>query len=105
LKPAGLVKVGDGEDWWAVDTTELGTTACPGYVFAQNAADVCRGLHMQVLGVRPCDPANVGDAIAIEQSKKEIQEVMMDTLKKSGALDVKHRGRRDVRRLISLARH
>lgn len=92
--------------WWIVETEELGATACPDERFANQASEVCRGApnFLHVIKVRPADPLSEMDAIAIKQSKKEIEECTMDKLQRSGALDHKHRARRDVGRVILLPR-
>ena len=95
------------EDWWIVETTELGATACPSRIFAHQAAEVCRGApnHLHVLKVRPANPFDAMDAIAIKQSRQEIAEVSMDKLQRSGALQApagSFRARRDVGRVILL---
>jgi hypothetical protein len=76
------------EEWWIVETEELGATACPSRTFAYQASEVCRGApnFLKVIRVRPARPADPMDAIAIRQSQKEIQEVSMDKLQRSGAL-------------------
>lgn len=76
------------EDWWIVETEELGATACPSRIFAHQAAEVCRGSpnHLHVLKVRPANPLDAMDAIAIKQSRQELAEVSMDALNRSGAL-------------------
>lgn len=90
--------------WWIVETEELGATACPSELFAHQASEVCRGApnFLHVLRVRPANPADEMDAIAIRQSQKEIEEVSMDALVRSGALAHKHVPRRDVGRVIIL---
>lgn len=94
------------EGWWIVETEELGATACPSELFANQASEVCRGApnFLKVIRVRPASPLSEMDAIAIKQSKKEIEECTMDALQRSGALDHKHRSRRDVGRVILLPR-
>lgn len=76
------------QEWWIVETEELGATACPSRLFAYQAAEVCRGRpnHLKVIRVRPANLLDPMDAIAIKQSEKEIAEVSMDALKRSGAL-------------------
>jgi hypothetical protein len=93
------------EEWWIVETEELGATACPSRIFAHQAAEVCRGApnHLHVLKVRIANPFDAMDAIAIKQSRAEIAEVSMDNLNRSGALTAApgtFRGRRDVGRVI-----
>lgn len=95
------------EDWWIVETDELGATACPSELFAHQAAEVCRGApnHLIVRRVRRANPLEPLDAIAIKQSRQEIAEVSMDKLQRSGALNApagSFRGRRDVGRVILL---
>lgn len=94
------------DGWWIVETEELGATACPSELFANQASEVCRGApnNLHVLKVRPADPLSELDAIAIKQSKKEIEECTMDALQRSGALDHKHHSRRDVGRVMLLPR-
>lgn len=89
--------------WWIVETDELGNTACPSELFAHQASEVLRGApnHLRVLKVRPAMRGMPLDEIAIEQSKKEIQEVTMDLLNRSGAMNHKHRSQRDVGRIIT----
>lgn len=76
------------EDWWIVETLELGSTATPGRLFAYQAAEVCRGapLRLKVLKVRPANPLSALDALAIKQSEQELREVLTDAALKSGAL-------------------
>jgi hypothetical protein len=95
------------EDWWIVETDELGLTACPSELFANQAAEVCRGapLNLIVKKIRRAIPLDAMDAIAIKQARDEIAEVSMDKLQRSGALDApagSFRGRRDVGRVILL---
>jgi hypothetical protein len=94
------------DGWWIVETEELGATACPSELFANQASEVCRGApnFLKVIRVRAADPLSEMDALAIKQSKKEIQECSMDALQRSGALDHKHHSRRDVGRVILLPR-
>jgi hypothetical protein len=93
------------EEWWIVETEELGATACPSRVFAYQAAEVCRGApnFLKVKRVRIANPLDAMDAIAIKQSRQEIAEVSMDKLKRSGALTAApgtFRGRPDRGRVI-----
>ena len=90
--------------WWIVETEELGATACPSELFANQASEVCRGApnFLHVIRVRAANPLDPMDAIAIKQSRKEIEEVTMDALVRSGALKHKHRPVRDVGRIITL---
>lgn len=78
-------------EWWIVETQELGATACPARLFAYQASEVCRGApnFLKVIRVRIADPSNAMDAIAIKQSQKEIEEVSMDKLVRSGAMHAK----------------
>lgn len=94
------------QEWWVVETEELGATACPSRLFAYQASEVCRGApnFLKVIRVRPARPGDAMDAIAIRQSKREIQECTMDVLQRSGALNHTHRARRDVGRVILLPR-
>jgi hypothetical protein len=94
------------QDWWIVETEELGATACPSRLFAYQASEVCRGApnFLKVINVRPANPESAMDAIAIKQSRKEIEECTMDALQRSGALDHRHRARRDVGRVTLLPR-
>lgn len=95
------------EDWWIVETDELGATACPSELFANQASEVLRGApnHLVVLKIRPALRGDPMDEIAIKQSKQEIDEVMMDKLNRSGALNHRHRPVRDVGRRIILPGH
>ena len=88
-------------EWWIVETEELGATACPSRLFAYQASEVCRGApnFLRVIRVRAAVPGSVMDDIAIEQSKKELQEVAFDQLQRSGALNHQHRTVRDVGRV------
>jgi hypothetical protein len=92
--------------WWIVETEELGATACPSELFANQASEVCRGApnFLHVLKVRAADPNSEMDALAIKQSRKEIEECTMDALQRSGALDHRHRTVRDVGRVVLLPR-
>lgn len=94
----------DDAGWWIVETEELGATACPSELFAWQAAEVCRGApcNLRVLKVRPANPKDAMDAIAIKQSRKEIEEVTMDALVKSGALKHKHRPTKPNGRIVTL---
>lgn len=94
----------DDAGWWICETEELGATACPSELFANQASEVCRGApnFLHVLCVRPANPQDAMDAIAIKQARKEIEEVTMDLLVKSGALKHKHRPAKDVGRIITL---
>jgi hypothetical protein len=94
----------DDAGWWIVETEELGATACPSELFAQQCREVCMGApnFLKVLRVRPANPQDAMDALAIKQSREEIQEVTMDALVRSGALKHKHRPQKDVGRVISL---
>lgn len=88
--------------WWIVETEELGATACPSELFANQCSEVCRGSpnFLHVLKVRPANPSSDMDKLAIAQSRKEIEEVSMDALVRSGALEHRHVRRRDVGRVI-----
>ncbi len=93
------------EEWWIVETEELGATACPSKLFAHQAAEVCKGKpnYLHVLKVRKANPFDAMDAIAIKQSRQEIAEVSMDKLNRSGALTAPagtFRTKRDVGRVI-----
>ncbi len=94
------------ETWWIVETEELGATACPSELFANQASEVCRGApnFLKVLKVRPALRGDPLDELAIKQSKKEIQECTMDALQRSGALNHTHRAQRDVGRVTLVPR-
>lgn len=73
-------------NWWIIDTLELGRTATPGELFARQGAEVCRGLRLKVLEVRAARPADIGDQLAIAESKKEIQQAQYASAARSGQL-------------------
>lgn len=99
------VRVEQPDEWWIVETDELGITACPSRLFAYQASEVCRGApnFLKVIRVRPARRGDPMDEIAIKQSQKEIEEVMMDKLQRSGALNHRHHARRDTGRIITSA--
>lgn len=100
--PAGI----DSQDWWIVETEELGATACPSRLFAYQASEVCRGApnFLHVIRVRPALRGNAMDEIAIKQSKQELREVAVDNLQRSGALTHRERATKDVGRVYFVPR-
>jgi hypothetical protein len=95
--------------WWIVET-EIGATACPSRILALQAAEVCHGSpnRLRVSRVRVARPNFAGDAIAIKQSEREIADVSMDALQRSGALSAPagtFRAKREAGgKIISIAR-
>lgn len=75
-----------GTHWWIVETTEVGRTAMPGRQLAYQGAEVCRGLRLQVLQVRPANITDAGDVIAIEQSRQELRDAQLRVAVAAGAL-------------------
>ena len=75
-----------GECWWIVDTLEAGRTAMPGRVLAHQGAEVCKGMRLKVLAVRPANPLDAGDVLAVEQSKQEIKDAQLRIAVAAGAL-------------------
>lgn len=92
--------------WWIVETEELGRTATPGELFANQAAEVCRGApyRLKVLAIRPARRGDPGDLLAIRQSQQELREVQLDLAQRSGVLNHRHRPVRDTGRLITLGK-
>lgn len=74
------------DHWWIVDTTEVGRTAMPGRLLAYQGAEVCRGMRLQVLQVRPAVLSDPGDLIAIEQSRQELKDAQLRLAVAAGAL-------------------
>lgn len=75
-----------GAHWWIVETTEVGRTAMPGRLLAFQGAEVCRGMRLQVLQVRPAVVSDPGDLIAIEQSRQELKDAQLRLAVAAGAL-------------------
>jgi hypothetical protein len=75
-----------GAHWWIVETTEVGRTAMPGRALAYQGAEVCRGMRLQVLQVRPANVTDPGDLIAIEQSRQELKDAQLAIAVAAGAL-------------------
>lgn len=75
-----------GNHWWIVETTELGRTAMPGRQLAYQGAEVCRGIRLQVLQIRPANRADLGDLVAIEQSRQELKDAHLRIAVAAGAI-------------------
>jgi hypothetical protein len=75
-----------GSHWWIVETTELGLAAFPGRTLAHQGAEVCRGLHLQVTKIRPANVTDLGDLLAIEQSRQELKDAQLSMAIAAGAL-------------------
>lgn len=63
-----------GDFWWIVEVEEVGRTAIPGRRLAHQAKEVCRGVGLKVLRVRPAIVTDAGDLVAIEQSRQELRD-------------------------------
>jgi hypothetical protein len=90
MNPATPKSALTGECWWIVETLELGKTAMPGRVLAYQGAEVCRGLRMKVTAVRPALPLDIGDALAIRESKQELRDAQARIAVAAGALGNQH---------------
>jgi hypothetical protein len=75
-----------GSYWWIVETTELGLAAFPGNKLANQGAEVCRGLRLQVTKIRPANVTDLGDLLAIEQSRQELKDAQLSMAIAAGAL-------------------
>jgi hypothetical protein len=75
-----------GQHWWIVECEEVGRTAIPGLVLANQAREVCRGVGLKVLKVRPANHLDQGDLVAIEQSRAELKDAQLRLAVAAGAL-------------------
>ena len=75
-----------GAYWWIVDCEEVGRTAIPGRKLANQAREVCRGVGLKVLQVRPANVSDVGDLVAIENSRAELKDAQLRLAVAAGAL-------------------
>lgn len=75
-----------GTHWWIVECEEVGRTAIPGRVLAHQAKEVCRGVGLKVLAVRPANIRDQGDLVAIEQSRAELKDAQLRLAVAAGAL-------------------
>jgi len=75
-----------GSHWWIVDCEEVGRTAIPGRVLAHQAKEVCRGVGLKVLKVRPANVNDVGDLVAIENSRRELKDAQLRIAVAAGAI-------------------
>jgi hypothetical protein len=75
-----------GQHWWIVDCEEVGRTAIPGRKLAHQAKEVCRGVGLKVLAVRPANMLDQGDLIAIENSRAELKDAQLRVAVAAGAL-------------------
>ncbi len=75
-----------GDHWWILEVEEVGLTAVPGRVLAHQAKEVCRGVGLKVLAVRPANRLNTGDLVAIEQSRGELKDAQLRLAVAAGAL-------------------
>lgn len=75
-----------GSHWWIVECEEVGRTAIPGRVLAHQAKEVCRGVGLEVLAVRPANIRDQGDLVAIEQSRAELKDAQLRLAVAAGAL-------------------
>lgn len=66
-----------GQPWWIVEVEEVGRTAIPGRILAHQAKEVCRGVGLKVLRVRPAIVTDPGDRVAIEQSRAELKDAQL----------------------------
>jgi hypothetical protein len=66
-----------GNPWWIVEVEEVGRTAIPGRILAHQAKEVCRGVGLRVLRVRPANRLDAGDLVAIEQSRAELKDAQL----------------------------
>jgi hypothetical protein len=58
----------------------------PGRLLAFQGAEVCRGMRLQVLKVRPAVLTDQGDLISIEQSRQELKDAQLRIAVAAGAL-------------------
>ena len=75
-----------GAYWWIVDCEGVGRTAIPGRKLAYQAQEVCRGVGLKVLQVRPANINDQGDLVAIEQSRAELKDAQLRLAVAAGAL-------------------
>jgi len=75
-----------GSHWWIVDCEEVGRTAIPGQRLAHQAKEVCRGAGLKVLTVRPANVRDIGDLVAIENSRAELKDAQLRLAVIAGAL-------------------
>ena len=75
-----------GSHWWIVDCEEVGRTAIPGRQLAHQAKEVCRGAGLKVLTVRPANVRDIGDLVAIENSRAELKDAQLRLAVAAGAL-------------------
>lgn len=80
------------EVWWVVESPDLGTTAMPSRELAHQGAEVIRGLRYRVALVRAADMTNMGDLMAIKQSREEINSARMDQAMRAGAINARNQG-------------
>jgi hypothetical protein len=66
-----------GQHWWIVEVEEVGRTAIPGRKLAHQAKEVCRGVGLKVLRIRPAVVTDPGDLVAIEQSRAELKDAQL----------------------------
>jgi hypothetical protein len=74
------------EHWWIVVVEQVGRTAIPGRKLAHQAKEVCRGVGLKVLKVRPAVVTDPGDLVAIEQSRAELKDAQLRLAVIAGAL-------------------
>ena len=56
-----------GQHWWILEVEEVGRTAIPGLKLAHQAKEVCRGVGLRVLRMRPAVVTDPGDLVASVQ--------------------------------------
>ncbi len=75
-----------GAYWWIVVCEGVGRTAIPGRQLAYQAREVCQGVGLKVLAVRPAHVLDQGDLVAIEQSRAELKDAQLRLAVAAGAL-------------------
>lgn len=75
-----------GAYWWIVVCEDVGRTAIPGRKLACQAMEVCRGVGLKVLAVRPAKVGDAGDLIAIENSRADLKDAQLRIAVAAGAL-------------------
>jgi hypothetical protein len=75
-----------GAYWWIIECEEVGRTAIPGRQLAYNAREVCRGVGLKVLSLRPANMHDQGDLVAIENSRAELKDAQLRLATIAGAI-------------------
>lgn len=73
-------------EWWVVESEPLGRTAMPGRLLAYQGAEVLKAAPFfnKVHAVRRANPADVGDRLAVEQSRQELYQVQLNAAQVAG---------------------